>query len=381
MANPIITCSVSDVNSITRQLTGDSSVLIRYFSDAAASMSAKAQGGAAINEDMYIIRNGSKTGYGSSHTFRGVESNVFTFSAEDSDGNIAQKTLRVDMVDYIKLTCNVIESRPDASGNMVLACYGEVFNDSFGRVPNSLDVFFRYRVSGGSWSSWSTMSVDEGDHTYTASAYITGLNYQSRYEFEYRAVDALMEAYASAVNVKSLPVFHWSENDVQFEVPIYFVGGESDGDFRVRGNLKVDGEVESSGSGEYGEWLPDLLDGSYAYLSRSGWYSKVGNVVTVGFYIKAASTTGYEQIPVRIGWLPYYSACSAAGGGMCSGALVSTDKNFQCFVVEKGTDYITLRGQDCDGTDGGNLTTSAIAFRYPSGTEMTVSGTITYMTE
>ena len=72
--------------------------------------------------------------------------------------------------------------------------------------------------------------------------------------------------------------------------------------------------------------------------------------------------------------------CSAAGGGMCSGALVSAGFDFQCFVAETSGN-ITTRVQACNNTSSANLLTSASGCKYPTGGgELTVSGTITYMT-
>ena len=135
--NPIITASVVDVNETTIALTGKPIKLIKFFSNAQATMSAEAQGGGAIDNDLYIIRNGNNTGYGTTHIFYNVESNVFTFSAEDSNRNIGTAKVTAPMVDYIKLTCNIAHNRPDGVGNMTVACSGDFFNNTFGAVTNT----------------------------------------------------------------------------------------------------------------------------------------------------------------------------------------------------------------------------------------------------
>lgn len=424
--SPILTCEVIDTNSTTVALTGDRSVLVAYYSDAKAVMSAQAQGGAAMNLDTYIIRNGSETGYGDEHTFYNVSSNAFSFSAEDSEGRVGQEKVITPWVDYTKLTCNVIDNRPDASGNMTVACRGDYFNDSFGRISNSLSVRYRYRTSGGSWSSYVSMSFSTNGHTYRATEYLSGLDYQTSYDFEFLVADELMSVKASSSKVKSLPVFHWGEHDVVFEVPVTFKDGTEgaslpsaiDGDFRIKGNLTLKGDSTYGNTlyfgdsaycyigeldddemtikaetinlltsnllvdnksilPEYGEWTPIV---PYANISTQlGWYSKVGEIVTVGFYLRAYCYAGYEDEPISILGLPYTPVYSAAGGGMCSGALIKTNKNFQCFVAEEnGT--ITTRAQECDDTASAPLTTSASGCCYASSGTLTLSGTITYMT-
>ena len=135
---------------------------------------------------------------------------------------------------------------------------------------------------------------------------------------------------------------------------------------------------------QYGTWTP-ILDSNVisSYTTQQGWYQRVEDVITIGFFIKATCKSGFETTNIKIigndlpGSYPKYSA---AGGGMCSGAYVSAGFNFQTFVL--GTDRsITTRVQACNNTSAGNLATSASGCFYPSGGgELTLSGTITYIT-
>jgi hypothetical protein len=416
MANePVIRTYIYDVNSVTMNLTGDDHVLVRHYSTAYARMVVNAQGGASINEDMYIIRNGGKTVYGKTGEFPNVVSDEFTFSAEDSEGRIGQETIYAEMVDYVKLTCNITGSKINASGSVTLECDGDYFNDTFGAVRNTLTVRCRYRLKGGSWSGYTTMQTYTSGSGYSADATITGLDYSKSYDFECEATDRLMTVTDKSYNARSLPVFHWSEKDVQFEVPVTVKGdAHITGDLRLKGEgnygntlrfgdgnrcyiyedpddemyihadaldldvdeFKINGKVVAFP--ETGEWTPELsIDGGVEYISQSGWYTKTGNVVTVGFYLKATCDEGYEDYDVYITGLPYNPSCRTAGGGMCSGAIMSRNQNFQCFVAEVFGD-ITIRTQDCDDTAGYKLGTSASGAYYPDG-ELTLSGTITYM--
>ena len=433
-ANPIITPSVVDVNSKTIALTGDSSKLIKYYSSAQATMSVEAQKGAAIVEDLYIIRNGSETAYATSHTFENVESNVFTFSAEDSRGNVGIETLTPTMVDYIKLTCNMANNRPDALGNMSLACSGNFFNGSFGAEHNTLEVHYRYAIYGGTFSEWKSMSVTLYEDSYSAYIDFDIPNFvqTQAYSFEARATDKLDTITSTESGVKSLPVFHWGENDFVFEVPVTFnagttgggssVGNEVDGDMHITGNLRLKGsgnygntllfgdgtycyisepeddkmyikasriDLDANGVYVYGNPIPDMEKGTWtpslnssvvsSYTTQYGWYSKMGQTVSVGFFIKATCRSGYTSTTISISGLPFTPMFSAAGGGMCSGAYVSGGFNFQCFVAETSKS-ITIRVQSCNHTSQTNLSTSASGCWYPSGGgEVTLSGTITFM--
>lgn len=416
MSNPIITCSVRDTRTKTINLTGNDQVLIRNHSTAYAEMSATAQDGAVIDGDMFIIRNGADTIYGDSGAFEDVSSNVFTFSAADSKGRASRVVKTLGMVEYVNLTCNPGTFRINASGSVTVVCSGEYFGGSFGAATNSLSVVCSYQKRGSTWSSEYNMSVSVSGNTYTASVTITGLNYKNIYNFEFIAEDKLMTASALANNVSSVPVFHWGENDVTFEVPVVFKGDVS-GNLRINGDSQYDntlyfGDDEQCyiwrdiSENDYmyiradtleldvdeltvkgqdvipksGAWTPKLSISGVDYSYQDGWYTKVGDVVTVGFYLKADCPSGYDDENIEIEGLPYAPYAEGSGGGICSGALVETSKNFLCFVAENsgGVGVVTLRAQDCDDTSGYRLGTSASALRYPDG-ELTLSGTISYL--
>ena len=419
--------SLFDTKTQTINLTGNSAVLIRGHSTAEIIMGADG----VINLDTVIIKNGSAREYGIAMdepmrgyvraTFPNVQTDTFSVSCEDGDGNMVRKdVVAYMMVDYINLTCNVLNMRPDANGNMSLYCYGNYFNGSFGKVTNTLTVQYRYRKAGGSWSSYTSMTVSKSGNGYTAQANLSGLDYEATYEFEYRASDQLMTVDTALSGVSTLPVFHWGANDFAFEVPVDFkrkgVSGLSISDYlgfsgstsmitpRSSTQLDIYAPIlnlsyavllqngNTAAFAEYGTWTPELYGihpTTRAYKScfgnlieNRGWYSKSGNIVTVGFRIKFDCLDNSNDnyiVAIRMNGLPI-PVYAASGGGLCSGALMDTSKNFQCFVAE--TDgYITTRTQACDYTSGSILATSKDGCRYTySSDELTLSGTITYMT-
>lgn len=296
-ANPIISASVIDVNETTVALTGDNTTLIKYFSNAQATVSAEAQKGAVIDNSLYVIRNGENTGYGETHTFENVESNVFIFSAEDNRGNIGVEEVELDMVDYIKLTCNMANNRPDVLGNMTVFCSGNFFNGSFGQESNTLQVQYRYKVLGGGYGEWENMTATLSGNRYSAFATfdIPDFNENYYYSFEARAIDRLDSITSTESAVKSMPLFHWGENDFVFEVPVEFkqgttgatIDGNIEGDFNITGNLRL------KGNANYGNIL-FFGDGAYCYISEpSDDVLKIrGNNIEIDTF--AMSVYGYE---------------------------------------------------------------------------------------
>ena len=150
----------------------------------------------------------------------------------------------------------------------------------------------------------------------------------------------------------------------------------------LNGNVKVNGaDIGSGGGGTSGTWTPSLSSSAISsYTVRQGWYQQVGNVVTLGFNIKATCNSGYNSTSISISGLPVTPRYDASGGGMCSGAYVSAGFNFECWVAStSGT--ITGRVQACNNTSAANLSTSASGLFYrQSGGEITLGGTICYIT-
>lgn len=435
-ANPVVSGSVIDTNTTTVALTGTNTTLIRYHSTAAATFTATAQKEATI-KTQNIEYNGGLTS-GNTKTVANVESNVFTYIAADSRGNTGSKTIVATMIDYIKPTVNIDTSvLMDTAGNYALKCSGNYYNDTFGftsaAAANTLTVRYRYKTMGGSYGSWQTMTTTKSGNTYTATANISGLDYRTAYIFQCQITDKLNTITTAETTVKSLPVFHWSDTDFVFEVPVIFNAGVEgaaatiddsgdsgthEGDFNITGNLRL------KGSGNYGNTLY-FGDGSYAYITettdddltikagdilldgrvylngatleagswqptlttaaavssysvRQGWYQKVGNVITVGWQLKAVINAGYSSTALAISGLPFTPAYAAFGGGIAHNVYLTAGFCFEGWAA--GTNgQITMRGQPSNGTTAANLQINSTAY-YPTGsnTTITLAGTICY---
>ena len=218
---PTISPTITDTNSTTVALTGDSSKLVKYYSNAAITIGAAAVKKATLTSKKVTCGSKSRTSDG---TINAVESGSFVFTATDSRGNTTEKTVTPSFVEYIKLTCNLGNNMPDGDGNMTVKATGNYFNGSFGAKSNSLNVYYRYKTAGGSYSSWAAMTVTKSGNTYSATANLTGLDYQTAYVFQAYAVDKLATVYSSEKTGKATPIFDWGENDFAFNVPVTING-------------------------------------------------------------------------------------------------------------------------------------------------------------
>ena len=443
-ANPIITASVIDTNQSTINLTGNPNKLVKYHSIAQAEMSAEGQKGAVIDLDTLIIKNGGNTSFSNPAVFENVESNGFTFSIGDSRGSTSSLTLTPEMVEYVRLTCNIDRSELEATGGLLVDVSGNCFNGSFGNYNNTLLVQCRYKTQEGEYGNWYEMdSSFNNDNTYSASITIPDLNYREKYVVQCRVIDRLGDAESAEVIVKSFPVFHWSENDFVFEVPVIFnagvegaeinpdEGGSSsnngmiNGNATITGDCAINGNLRLKGAGNYGNtiyfgdgsyamisepsddtlqikatridlngsvnvnggsltsgsWLPTLNNSSAvsSYSVRQGWYQRIGNVITIGWQIKATINSGYSSSSLSISGVPATPLYAAFGGGVAHNINVSAGFNFEGWTIDTSGN-ISPRTQPCNGTSAGNLQISSTAY-YPSGSGnvLTLAGTICYV--
>ena len=220
---PTLNPTVTDSNSITQALTGSSDKLVKYHSNARVTFGAAAVKGATLKSKKVTCATQALTADG---TMQGVESGAFAFSVTDSRGNTTAKTVTKDMVNYVRLSCNLGDGMPDGEGTFALEVTGACFYGSFGAVDNTLTVEYRYRVQGAdTWEEWKAVdSVLPLGFTYLARARVEGLDYQAAYQFQARATDKLETVTTPEKTVKSLPTFDWSGKDFNFNVPVVVQG-------------------------------------------------------------------------------------------------------------------------------------------------------------
>lgn len=222
-ADPTLEVTVEDENDATLELTGDSNKIIEGYSDAVTNASYSALKGASISS--YKVVNGSKTLTTAPATFEGVSSGSFVFSVTDSRGNTTTKTVNLETVGYIKLTCDLDVKAPNAEGEMDFTVSGNCFNGSFGNAENTIQVYYRYKMNDEEYGEWiETGVVLNDDNTYRAEVSLTALNYLNRYTFQAMAVDLLSSVESVEKTVKTTPVFDWGENDFNFNVPVTIQG-------------------------------------------------------------------------------------------------------------------------------------------------------------
>lgn len=221
------TLEVEDIDTTTLALTGDKNTIVKYYSDAAYVINATATKGATITSEEVVCGNKSSTT--ETGVLENVESGEFTFIATDSRNNAVSGTLVKNFVDYVKLTCQQ-QIEIDLSGAegtgaaATVKISGNYFNGSFGAVDNSLVVQIRHTQNDGSMGDWVTltdfMDVSISNNSYSLDFGVSGLDYAEPYTFQCRAIDKLATAETAEYTTRVMPVFDWSEEDFNFNVPV-----------------------------------------------------------------------------------------------------------------------------------------------------------------
>ena len=248
-ANPKLEVTAEDVNETAIEYTGNPNVLIKGVSNVLTTATYEALKGAQINA--YSVVNGKQTSNITPNIFECVEDDEFEFGVRDSRGIETRKTLKIDMIEYLKPTCELIAHAPDAEGDMLFQVSGKCYVGTFGIKENSIKIYYRYKKGEENYTDWLPIDIDVVmvDNTYEANAFLSGLDYRSRYTFQIMIKDAFSESMSVERVVKTIPTYDWGEEDFNFNVPVNVTGYIS-----INGKKMVDFDAEEGTTGIW-SWL------------------------------------------------------------------------------------------------------------------------------
>lgn len=224
---PTLAPVAKDIGDVTTKLTGDSNKIIKYFNYISIATGAAARKEATISSQS--VSCGGKSITTATGALQNVESAEFNFSVTDNRGNTTTQTVKKTLIEYIKLTCNLsatIALEGETTSKLSFTISGKYFNGSFGAVINTLTVQYRYKQDDGNYSDWVNVAATASNNTYTATGSISNLPYESSYTIQARAIDKIYTSGLDSVEktVKTIPVFDWSGEDFNFNVPVTIKG-------------------------------------------------------------------------------------------------------------------------------------------------------------
>ena len=221
---PTITASVVTTDALSSQLSGNTSTIINGVSNVKVTMSATpTQGSTMVNQYFYYQRNYYPMAIQNTKTLTGGYDGVFDFGAIDTRSRKRTSRITLTAIDYRTPTISIDDVSISTSGVATINITGTWFNGSFGATANTLTVQYRYKSSSSSsWGSWTNISnvTKNSDGTYSATATKSGLSYTDTYNFEARVTDKINTVSSKEYTGKSLPVFDWSKDDFNFNVPV-----------------------------------------------------------------------------------------------------------------------------------------------------------------
>lgn len=226
-ATPTINPTVIDNNPTTTAITGDNSVFISGYSNLQYTFNASAKKHASITS--YSAVCGSAKGTSATGTLNGITSNSIAFSVNDNRGLSASKTLAINLINYVPVSCRQdteIELVGETGAKISVTLSGNYFIGNLGQTANTLTLQYRYKEDNGEYGNWITLTGAPTlkDNTYTLTFPIENLAYDKAYTIQAKASDKLTNANAQDYTAKLIPVFDWSAADFNFNVPIQLNG-------------------------------------------------------------------------------------------------------------------------------------------------------------
>ena len=223
-AVPTIDSTVATTDAISSQLSGNTSTIINGVSTVQINLYASPTTGAYIKDKWCQNPPNYYSGkHGTTQTFIGHNNGVFKFGATDTRNRSATKTITLAAIDYKSPTISIDGIEINTSGVATIDISGTWFKGSFGKVSNDITVSYRYKLnSSSSWGSWTTIpnAAKNNDGTFSATVTKSGLSYTETYNFEAKVQDAINTISSKEYIAKSLPVFDWSADDFNFNVPV-----------------------------------------------------------------------------------------------------------------------------------------------------------------
>lgn len=248
-AKPTIATTVIDSDEKTTALTGNSNTVIKGYSNLQYTITAEALKNATIKS--YKAVCGSVSSTNAADTLFNVDSNAVSLSVTDSRGYTTTEDYLLPTIEYFDVTCNQdvqIELTNEIEATVALTITGNYFNQSFGAANNELFLEVRHTDNDGNMGDWVVLTeglIPEFDgNKYTLTTTITGFKYDRAYTFQCRATDKLSFAQTGEYTVKLIPVFDWSKEDFNFNVPIMM-----NGETVLRYNTDAKNVVLSAGGG------------------------------------------------------------------------------------------------------------------------------------
>ena len=222
---------VKDIGAASTALTGNGNTMISGFNYITAKATPVLKKGAEI-VDSYIKNTHYNVIEGLEGVFENVGVETFEAVLIDSRGYEVSKKVTLNYIDYIPLTCNVdaeihLSETNTEKAEVECRVSGNYFNGSFGAVNNTLSIKIECNGSDGGYAEDIVELTSENfdGNTYEATIPMDNLSYKESWVAKVIVTDYITKATKESKTLTALPVFDWSKDDFNFNVPVTFSAG------------------------------------------------------------------------------------------------------------------------------------------------------------
>lgn len=192
-ANPTVTASYADLNTVVSAVTGSNQTLVSGLSNArvtAVPITNKYSTVASLKIGGVTVASPYQT------TYNGITIATVDIEVTDSRGYTATTQVTFTYTEYEAITFLASFFRTAAANNEVaLQFSGTFFNDYIGETANAISVRYRYQPELGEWSEWIGVNVVTDGNEFSNEGVQVSLgsifSRNSQYRFEIEFIDSL----------------------------------------------------------------------------------------------------------------------------------------------------------------------------------------------
>lgn len=191
---PSVSLSIVDVNSTTKNLTGNENVVVLNASTMRCTYSATAKNGATISSatlNNTALTSGSATISGTKD-FAKPTTRTFALNVTDSRGFPNSVAKDLNKIDYFVPTLNAtIERNTPTDGKVNINIRGKFYNGSFGKSSNGFVLHYRYAEKGATLPAWINITPTPSGNDFSVDLQLEGFDYQKAYTVQVQMSDSL----------------------------------------------------------------------------------------------------------------------------------------------------------------------------------------------
>lgn len=222
--NPVMNLTAQDTNEKTLALTGNPNKIIAGYNTLECYLEAYGTKGAEVIS-RYIELEDGRNSTQSAATFENVTLSTITYAARDNRNVRVEQTHTLDMIHYNPVYCTYSASTAmvgETTAKATIEISGSFFSGSFGAQDNSLTIAINYNGNTG----YATPTI--GDYGKFTAIFEAEFLYTDNFTFTITASDKLSTMETAEYTLKVIPVFDWSGEDFNFNVPVSIGGVELD---------------------------------------------------------------------------------------------------------------------------------------------------------